>query len=294
MPAPSARRQKQQREERTLRKIAEAHRAGWLEKLQSCDDGLALLTLLEALPSRPVVDWPDILAPLDWLRCASAEFRWHALHLIGEVHDRQLLAAGVDPLDDPLPWDGESPWMRIRRLINERAAAPATRPARPQPLTPKWTLMLNIAINGPDDVPVLHATINALAGLMNGASPVALATSAPAPVAETAADTAEAPKRRGRPPKAVAEPAAEAPAAEAPAEDAQDAPAFEQTIAHQPAAQAEASYSAEQVMAALQSYARTKGPVALKTLLDKIGAKRASEIPAEKFAAVMAEVGANG
>ncbi|QCO05464.1 hypothetical protein [Azospirillum argentinense] len=292
----AARLQKHQRQERALRQIADAHRAGWMAKLRESAEGNALLTLLDDLPSRPVAGWPDILAPLDWLRGASAEFRWIATRLIGEAHDRQLLAAGEEPLDDPLPWDAESPWMLIRRLINERRTPVAQ---IPNPLKPKWNLMLNIAINGPDDVPVLHATINALAGLMNGAAPVALAPAPalPAPSAEN--DGADAPKRRGRPPKATtetAEPAA-APTAEAAPEAALDAPAVQPDPAPQPApapAPADVAFTQEQVMAALQNYARTKGPVALQTLMQQIGAKRASEIPAEKFAEVMAKVGANG
>lgn len=76
-----------------------------------------------------------------------------------------------------------------------------------------------------------------------------------------------------------AEAAAPAPAADEPFE--------EQISANDNEAVAEV-FSQEQVIAALTAFGKSKGAVALKGVLDGVGAKRVSEIAPESYGAVMA------
>ncbi|WP_207479523.1 hypothetical protein [Arenibaculum pallidiluteum] len=57
-------------------------------------------------------------------------------------------------------------------------------------------------------------------------------------------------------------------------------------------AQAQRTYTPEEVLTALQAFAKSKGPIALADLLGKFGAKRFAELKVEHYAAVVAEAGA--
>jgi pyruvate dehydrogenase E2 component (dihydrolipoamide acetyltransferase) len=97
----------------------------------------------------------------------------------------------------------------------------------------------------------------------------------PASVPESASPPSEAPRPRGRPPKAVDAPAP-APAAPAPA-----APA--------PAAAGGATATIKDVVAALTPVAEQKGRDAAVALLAKYGAQTVPQLKAESYAQVVAD-----
>jgi hypothetical protein len=81
-----------------------------------------------------------------------------------------------------------------------------------------------------------------------------------------------------------------APVLEPPASTAEDAADAEDVVSIDPApprGEPEPGYSAQQVLEALQDFARVNGAAALKKVLDRFGARRVSDIKPEQYAEVM-------
>jgi hypothetical protein len=82
-----------------------------------------------------------------------------------------------------------------------------------------------------------------------------------------------------------------APVAAPPAPVAEDATAAEEIVTIDnpwpPSGKPDPAYSAQQVLEALQDFARVNGAAALKDVLDRFGARRVSDIKPEHYAEVM-------
>jgi hypothetical protein len=70
-------------------------------------------------------------------------------------------------------------------------------------------------------------------------------------------------------------------------EDAADAEDIVSIEPSPPSGESDPAYSAQQVLEALQDFARVNGMVALKKLLDRFGARRVSDIRPEHYGEVM-------
>jgi hypothetical protein len=71
------------------------------------------------------------------------------------------------------------------------------------------------------------------------------------------------------------------------AEDAADAEDIVSIEPSPPSGESDPTYSAQQVLEALQGYARENGAAALKEVLDRFGARRVSDIKPQQYAEVM-------
>ena len=82
-----------------------------------------------------------------------------------------------------------------------------------------------------------------------------------------------------------------APVPEPPASTAEGAADAEEIVAMDgpsgPSGEPDPAYSAQQVLEALQDFARVNGAAALKKVLDRFGARRVSDIKPEQYAEVM-------
>ena len=86
-------------------------------------------------------------------------------------------------------------------------------------------------------------------------------------------------------PKASATKLKTVPPTEPAASDAQGS--YVDDIPYPPSGNPDPAYSAQQVLEALQDYARVNGAAALKEVLDRFGARRVSDIKPEHYAEVM-------
>jgi pyruvate dehydrogenase E2 component (dihydrolipoamide acetyltransferase) len=129
----------------------------------------------------------------------------------------------------------------------------------------------------------LESAIQNLADAINNLAARQVAN--PASVTESASPPSDAPRPRGRPPKAIDAPApapvAPAPVAPAPAAPAPAAPA--------PVAATGATATIKDVVAALTPVAEQKGRDAAVALLAKYGAQTVPQLKAESYAQVVAD-----
>jgi hypothetical protein len=121
---------------------------------------------------------------------------------------------------------------------------------------------LRISPESPTELQAVLQLVQMLAGMKPG--PVltdARATTSSAPVAEPAASTTED------------------------AADAEEIGTID--VPSPPSGEPDPAYSAQQVLEALQAYARVNGAAALKEVLDRFGARRVSDIKPEDYGEVM-------
>ncbi|OYD80960.1 hypothetical protein [Azospirillum brasilense] len=288
---------KQRRQARALARIAQEERERTLAALAETEDGKRLLVLMSDLGAEPVEAWPDLVAGKPWLLAAPSDFRTTAVRLIDDAYCARLNAAGLDPMDEPLPWEDASPFQQIRWTL----AAPLT--PTPQPAKVSLKLMLNMTLTGPDDVPVLRATVAALHGALFGSTSLTPAADAPAigedeptkrkrrTKAEIEADNAAAEAAKN----ATAQPAAATPEpAPAPTDEddvlamLDDTPAEPEAPKNPWDACYSTTYTQDQINKAFRDWAIKAGSAATRAVLNHLKVGKSSEIKPEQFGELMA------
>jgi len=123
--SPAARRDQERRKlSANARRQQRAEERGVL----ACPEGprlAAMLRWMRSLSIDQADEFLEVLAGEDWLLTAPESFRRVAQRLFGRVTGHIRRRAGIDALDDPLPWDEdgvpvEGLHERIRQLLNLR------------------------------------------------------------------------------------------------------------------------------------------------------------------------------
>lgn len=120
--------ERRNRERRTLAAIARRQDRAATKAAMDCPEGrrlAAMLRWMRSLSADQASEFLEVMAGEDWLLDAPVEFRRVAQRLFGRVIDRIRRRAGLDPLDDPLPWDTAghpvgSVHNRIKHLLDLR------------------------------------------------------------------------------------------------------------------------------------------------------------------------------
>ncbi|QCO18885.1 hypothetical protein D3869_26830 (plasmid) [Azospirillum brasilense] len=289
---------KQRRQARALARIAQEERERTLATLAETEDGKRLLDLMSDLGAEPVEAWPDLVAGKPWLLAAPSDFRTTAVRLIDDAYCARLNAAGLDPMDEPLPWEDASPFQQIRWTL----AAPLKPTLQPAKVSLK--IMLNMTLTGPDDVPVLRATVAALHGALFGTTALTSAMDAQAAgedepankrkrrtKAEIEADNAAAEAAKnttGQPAAATPEPAP------APTDEddvlamLDDTPAEPEAPKNPWDACYSTTYTQDQINKAFRDWAIKAGSAATRAVLNHLKVGKSSEIKPEQFGELMA------
>ncbi|BAE50739.1 hypothetical protein [Paramagnetospirillum magneticum] len=276
---------RRKRDERLAAMARQAHQEE-LAALATNPLGRCLLGSLADLEELPTEEWAPYVARQDWLfhPAVPNAFRTNAKVEISRRLAERIRAEGGDPLNDPMPDEPDGPFQSIAQVFNRAmpaTPAPTTKTERTKPM-----ISITLNISSPADIEAARAM---LPGILGGFA----ATHAPEATASVplAPDVQPEPAKKTRARKA-AEPAPE------PTVDADFAPLPDKDIAAEapveaqpePVAEAPAAIDGPAVVAALQAFAKVKGPLAVKALLTKFNASRLSDIKPDQYAAVMAEV----
>ena len=119
---------KRDQERRKLSSMARRQQRAEERSILACPEGPRLAAMLRWMRSLPIDQadaFLEVLAGEDWLLSASEPFRRVAQRLFGRVSEHIRRKAGIDPLDDPMPWDQdgqpvESLHHRVKQLLNLR------------------------------------------------------------------------------------------------------------------------------------------------------------------------------
>ena len=99
---------KHDRERRKLLSIARRQQRAEERSVLACPEGprlAAMLRWMRGLSLDQGDAFLEVLAGEDWLLSASEPFRRVAQRLFGRVSEHIRRRAGIDALDDPMPWD---------------------------------------------------------------------------------------------------------------------------------------------------------------------------------------------
>lgn len=262
------------------------------EAFFATEQGAKVRELLAWIWNSPTSTWPGRIAACDWLLERAPEFRTRAWLILADSYNRRLEQEGGDPLNDPLPGEPQSPYQEIRDLLTARPAVPAPTPTTSSPKGTKPMISLTLNISTTADL--ANARI-LMAGIFD-ATPAATPPAA-APVTDIGAertkrsskkateDTKSAPaaeEQKAEPEAATAEPATGAQQSEAAAGDSEFA-----ELLSTDTAEAAPALKPEDVLAKLQQFAKDKGPLKLRDLLQTFGAAKFGDLKPEQYADVL-------